>query len=94
MNVSSKWIENWLLNFASSNFQVIERSFTSIEHNLDVVRCSDWIIDLGPEGGDKGGEILVTGTPEEVAQHSTSHTGQYLARVLEQHPPEIPVIAA
>ena len=43
---------------------------------------------------DKGGEILVTGTPEEVAQHSTSHTGQYLARVLEQHPPEIPVIAA
>ena len=44
MNVNSKWIEDWLLNFASSNFQVIEKSFTSIEHNLDVIRCSDWII--------------------------------------------------
>ena len=66
-------------------------SIICIEHNLDVIRCSDWIIDLGPEGGDKGGEILVTGTPEEVAQHPTSHTGRYLARVLEQHPPELPV---
>ena len=49
---------------------------------------------LGPEGGDKGGELLVTGTPEEVAQHPTSHTGRYLSRVLEQHPPEITLIAA
>ena len=40
-------------------------SILVIEHNLDVIRCSDWIIDLGPEGGDRGGEILVTGTPEE-----------------------------
>ena len=64
-------------------------SIICIEHNLDVIRCSDWIIDLGPEGGDRGGEILVTGTPEEVAQHPTSHTGRYLARVLEQHPPEV-----
>ena len=69
-------------------------SIICIEHNLDVIRCSDWIIDLGPEGGDKGGEILVTGTPEEVAQHPTSHTGCYLARVLEQHPPELPVSIA
>jgi len=69
-------------------------SIICIEHNLDVIRCSDWIIDLGPEGGDKGGEILVTGTPEEVAQHPTSHTGRYLARVLEQHPPELPVSLA
>ncbi|MDG2992210.1 excinuclease ABC subunit UvrA [Candidatus Synechococcus calcipolaris G9] len=49
-----------------------------IEHNLDVIRCCDWIIDLGPEGGDRGGEIMVTGTPEEVAKHPTSYTGQYL----------------
>ncbi|CAK6697205.1 excinuclease ABC subunit UvrA [Synechococcus sp. CBW1107] len=59
-----------------------------IEHNLDVIRCSDWIIDLGPEGGDKGGKIVVTGTPEEVAEHPTSHTGRYLKQVLEQHPPQ------
>jgi excinuclease ABC subunit A len=59
-----------------------------IEHNLDVIRCSDWIIDLGPEGGDKGGHIVVSGTPEEVADHPTSHTGRYLKQVLEQHPPQ------
>ena len=58
-----------------------------IEHNLDVIRCADWIIDLGPEGGDKGGEIVVCGTPEEVAEHPTSHTGRYLRKALEQHPP-------
>ena len=62
-----------------------------IEHNLDVIRCADWIVDLGPEGGDKGGEIVVTGTPEEVAEHPTSHTGRYLKQVLEQHPPEVVV---
>ena len=67
-------------------------SILVIEHNLDVIRCSDWIIDLGPEGGDKGGEIVVTGTPEEVAEHPVSHTGRYLKQVLEQHPPE-PVAA-
>jgi len=60
-----------------------------IEHNLDVIRCSDWIIDLGPEGGDKGGKIVVTGTPEEVAAHPNSHTGRYLKQVLEQHPPVV-----
>ncbi|MBD2654517.1 excinuclease ABC subunit UvrA [Synechocystis sp. FACHB-383] len=54
-----------------------------IEHNLDVIRCSDWIIDLGPEGGDRGGELVVTGTPEIVAQHPTSYTGKYLANVLQ-----------
>jgi excinuclease ABC subunit A len=59
-----------------------------IEHNLDVIRCADWIIDLGPDGGDKGGEIVVVGTPETVAEHPTSHTGRYLKEVLEQHPPE------
>ena len=63
-------------------------SILVIEHNLDVIRCADWIIDLGPEGGDKGGEIVVCGTPEEVAAHPTSHTGRYLAQVLQQHPPQ------
>jgi excinuclease ABC subunit A len=64
-------------------------SILVIEHNLDVIRCSDWIIDLGPEGGDKGGQIVVCGTPEEVAQHQESHTGLYLAQVLAQHPPQV-----
>jgi excinuclease ABC subunit A len=49
-----------------------------IEHNLDVVKTADWAIDLGPEGGDGGGEIIATGTPRELAQHENSHTGQYL----------------
>jgi excinuclease ABC subunit A len=64
-------------------------SILVIEHNLDVIRCADWIIDLGPEGGDRGGEIVVTGTPEEVAEHPTSHTGRYLRQVLAQHPPRV-----
>lgn len=59
-----------------------------IEHNLDVIRCSDWIIDLGPEGGDRGGEIIAQGTPEKVAKVDKSYTGQYLKRVLKQHPPQ------
>ena len=63
-------------------------SILVIEHNLDVIRCADWIVDLGPEGGDKGGEIVAYGTPEEVAEHPTSYTGKYLKQVLEQHPPE------
>jgi excinuclease ABC subunit A len=63
-------------------------SILVIEHNLDVIRCGDWVIDLGPEGGDKGGEIVVAGTPEEVAEHPTSHTGRYLKQVLAQHPPQ------
>ena len=69
-------------------------SIICIEHNLDVIRCSDWVIDLGPEGGDRGGELLVTGTPEQVAQHGSSHTGRYLSHVLEQHPPQVPAEAA
>ncbi|WP_407810263.1 excinuclease ABC subunit UvrA [Spirulina subsalsa] len=55
-----------------------------IEHNLDVIRCADWIIDLGPEGGDRGGEIVAVGTPETVAQHPHSHTGVYLKQVLKR----------
>jgi len=53
-----------------------------IEHNLDVVKTADWIIDLGPEGGDGGGQILCTGTPEDVANHPTSHTAKFLKPLL------------
>lgn len=50
----------------------------TIEHNLDVVKCADWVIDMGPEGGDKGGEIVVEGTPEEIARSQRSYTGKFL----------------
>jgi len=53
-----------------------------IEHNLDVIKCADWVVDLGPEGGDKGGEIVCEGTPPEIAQCPRSYTGQYLKKVL------------
>ena len=55
-----------------------------IEHNLDVVKTADWIIDLGPEGGDGGGRVVVTGTPEEIVNVETSHTAEYLRRALEE----------
>ena len=54
-------------------------SIIVIEHNLDVIRASDWLIDLGPEGGDAGGQVVCTGTPDEVKRHPTSHTGKALA---------------
>ena len=53
-----------------------------IEHNLDVVKTADWLVDLGPEGGEGGGRILATGTPEQVAAHPDSVTGPYLSRLL------------
>ncbi len=56
-----------------------------IEHNLDVIKTADWVIDLGPEGGDGGGEIIATGTPEQLAKHPSSYTGKYLAPVLKKH---------
>ncbi|CAN5690871.1 excinuclease ABC subunit UvrA [soil metagenome] len=56
-----------------------------IEHNLDVVKTADWIVDFGPEGGDGGGEIVAQGTPEQVAANSNSWTGRYLAEVLKRH---------
>ena len=55
-----------------------------IEHNLDVIKTADWLIDVGPEGGDKGGEIIATGTPETVAAHPHSYTGQFLKAILAQ----------
>ncbi len=56
-----------------------------IEHNLDVIKTADWIIDMGPEGGIRGGEVVTTGTPAEVAAHASSYTGQYLRHTLEQY---------
>jgi excinuclease ABC subunit A len=53
-----------------------------IEHNLDVIKTADWVIDLGPEGGAKGGAVVAQGTPEEVARQTASHTGEFLRRVL------------
>jgi excinuclease ABC subunit A len=54
-----------------------------IEHNLDVLKTADHIIDLGPEGGDKGGEVVAAGTPEEIVRNPRSYTGEYLKRVLD-----------
>jgi excinuclease ABC subunit A len=59
-----------------------------IEHNLDVIKTADRIIDLGPEGGEEGGEVLATGTPEQVAAVPSSYTGQFLADLVE---PEVKV---
>ena len=55
-----------------------------IEHNMDVIKCADYVIDLGPEGGDKGGNLVIAGTPEEVAQCAASYTGQYLKEKMEE----------
>ncbi len=57
-----------------------------IEHNLDVIKTADWIIDLGPEGGDKGGEVIAFGTPEQVSDHKKSYTGQFLRPLLSDQP--------
>jgi len=58
-----------------------------IEHNLDVIKSADWVVDMGPEGGAGGGTVVAEGTPEHVAAVEASHTGRFLAEVLEQHPP-------
>jgi excinuclease ABC subunit A len=58
-------------------------SLLVIEHNLDVIKCADWLIDLGPEGGEQGGKVVATGTPEQVARNPQSHTARFLARTLE-----------
>ena len=58
-------------------------SVVVIEHNLDVIKVADWLIDLGPEGGDGGGTIVCTGTPETVAVCQQSYTGQYLKKMLK-----------
>ena len=53
-----------------------------IEHNLDVIKTADWVIDMGPEGGDGGGRVVVAGTPEDIAASADSHTGRFLAPLL------------
>ena len=58
-----------------------------IEHNLDVIKTADWLIDLGPEGGDGGGKVLAAGTPEDMAQNPASHTGAFLRQVLKRVAP-------
>jgi excinuclease ABC subunit A len=55
-----------------------------IEHNLEVIKTADWIVDLGPEGGDSGGEVVAVGTPEEIAANPRSYTGQYLKQVMDR----------
>jgi excinuclease ABC subunit A len=65
-----------------------------IEHNLDVIKCADWVIDLGPEGGEDGGRLIAEGTPEEVARVKESYTGQYLAKMLATHRARVRVPAA
>jgi len=55
-----------------------------IEHNMDVIKNSDWLIDLGPEGGDEGGRIVATGTPQDVAKAPGSYTGKYLKKLLKK----------
>ena len=55
-----------------------------IEHNLDVIKTADWVIDLGPEGGIRGGTVLATGTPREIAENPDSYTGQFLKAALER----------
>jgi excinuclease ABC subunit A len=65
-----------------------------IEHNLEVIKTADWIIDIGPEGGDAGGEIIAAGTPEDVARVSRSYTGQYLKPILKKTPLRRPPAAA
>jgi excinuclease ABC subunit A len=62
-------------------------SIVVIEHNLDVIKTADWVIDIGPEAGDEGGKLVHAGTPEEIASHKGSHTGRYLSEVLAGRPP-------
>ena len=59
-------------------------SIVIIEHNLDVIKTADWIVDLGPEGGDGGGRIIVSGSPEEVAKVKGSYTGKYLENIIHK----------
>ena len=61
-------------------------SVVVIEHNLEVIKTADWVIDFGPEGGDGGGEIVATGTPEDIVKEERSYTGQFLKELLERRP--------
>ncbi len=67
-------------------------SLVVIEHNLEVIKSADWIVDLGPEAGEGGGEVVATGTPEQIAQAESSHTGRFLRRLLSEFPKPLRVI--
>ena len=69
-------------NKSNNGFGNLGNTIIVVEHDEEVIRNSDWIIDLGPEGGDAGGRIIAEGTPEEIAKNKESITGQYLAKVL------------
>jgi excinuclease ABC subunit A len=64
-----------------------------IEHNLDVIKTADWVIDMGPEGGDGGGYVVAEGTPEAIAAHEESHTGRFLAPLLPSRAAAPPKLA-
>ena len=74
--------ENSLVRYAVEQGNTV----VVIEHNLDVIKSADWVIDMGPEGGNAGGAIVATGTPEEIAAAQGSHTGYWLSRVLKGSP--------
>ena len=67
-------------------------SVVVIEHNLEVIKCADWIVDLGPEGGNEGGEVVASGTPEQIAKVENTHTGRFLRSVLSRPTKQLPVI--
>jgi excinuclease ABC subunit A len=64
-------------------------SIIIIEHNLDVIKCADWIIDLGPEGGDEGGAVVAQGPPRIIMDCESSHTGRFLREMLARHPDDL-----
>ena len=76
-------ILNWMAaHCLTTRLKAHGNTIVVIEHNLDVIKTADWIIDLGPEGGSGGGTILVSGTPEQVAEHPSSHTARFLKPLL------------
>jgi excinuclease ABC subunit A len=72
-----KLLDSFYLLLEKNNSVII------IEHNLDVIKCADYVIDFGPEAGDNGGEIVAVGTPEEIVKNGKSHTGRYLREYLK-----------
>ena len=67
---------------AAETGDIAGNTIVVIEHNLDVIKTADWVIDMGPEGGSGGGEVVGVGTPEDLAANAASHTGKYLKRLL------------
>ena len=76
------------LVWSDGDIDDLDEHWHGYEHNLEVIKTSDWIIDLGPEGGDKGGKIVATGTPEKVALVKESYTGQFLQKILSKNEKE------